>query len=118
MYLFPLAHSGPQSTAGLRGIDPRDLSEGQGPGPQQGRTDGIWGDEAAMEKWGKGKVPGSWQRQGAQKAVEIKPRLQISSGISPARTASGCSLSPGGQALSLTALRPGPANCLLTPWAP
>lgn len=54
MYLLPLAHSGLQSTAGLGGIDPRDLSERHGAGPQQGRADGIWGDEVAMEKWGGG----------------------------------------------------------------
>lgn len=62
-------------------------------------------------------VPGPWQRQGAQSTVKIKPRLQISSGISLASAAPGGSLSPGGWALSLTAPSPGPANCLLTPWA-
>lgn len=77
-----------------------------------------FGEMKTPWKSGEGGVPGPWQKQGAQKAVEIKPRLQISSGISPASAAPGRSLSPGGQALSLTALSPGPANCLLTPWAP
>lgn len=40
---------------------------------------------------------GSWQKLGAQKAVEIKPRLQISYGINClVLAASGCFLSPGG----------------------
>lgn len=47
---LPLVHSGPQSTAGLRVIDPRGLSERHGAGLQQGKADGIWKDEAAMEK--------------------------------------------------------------------
>ena len=49
-----------------------------------------------MEKRGGEEVPRPWQRQGAQKAMEIKPRLQISAGISPALAAPGCFLSPGG----------------------
>lgn len=49
-----------------------------------------------MEKRGGREAPGPWQRRGAQKAMEIKPRPQISAGISPASAAPGCFLSPGG----------------------
>lgn len=74
------------------------------------------GDEVAMEKWGGGAR--ALAEAGCPEGSGDKPRLQISPGISPAFAASGCSLSPGGQALSLEALSPGPANCLLTLWAP
>lgn len=48
-------------------------------------------------------VLGSWQKLGAQKAVEIKPKLQISCGISClVLAASGCFLSPGGPGPSPT----------------
>lgn len=73
-----------------------------------------------MEKWGAQEMPGPWQRQSAQKEVEIKARLQISSGISAAwpRAASGCFLSLGGPGRSSSrVLSSGLANCLLTLWA-
>lgn len=82
MHPLPLAHPEPQGIVGVREFIPGGPSERYGGGLIRGGLVEL-GEGTIMEKWRGGQVPGSWQKQGAQKVVEIKPRLQISSGISP-----------------------------------